>query len=192
MTWQMLPIRYLVHNLNQNENLMNPFFLVLTLFFVVQIVPAQSDAEMLKRIYDTALEKGESYEKLEFLSKEIGHRLSGSPQAAAAVEWTRQVVMSYGFDTVFLQPVMVPHWVRGDVETGKIVKSKIGTRDVTICALGNSIGTGPGGIRARVVEVKNFEELEALGSQNIADEIVFFNRPMDPTFIDTFGAYGAA
>jgi len=166
--------------------------LLLAVLFVVQVAPAQSDEEMLKRIYDKALEKGESYEMLEFLSKEIGHRLSGSPQAAAAVEWTRQVMIAYGFDTVFLQPVMVPHWVRGEVETGKIVKSKIGTKDVNICALGNSIGTGSGGIRARIVEVKNFEELEALGSRNIADKIVFFNRPMDPTFIDTFSAYGGA
>ena len=158
----------------------------------MQISSAQSDEEMLKRIYGEALKNGKSYEMLEFLSTKIGHRLSGSPQAAAAVEWTRQLMESYDFDTVFLQPVMVPHWVRGDVETGRIVKSKIGTKDVNICALGNSIGTDPGGIRARVVEVKNFEELEALGSSNIEGKIVFFNRPMDPTRINTFAAYGGA
>ena len=165
---------------------------MLPLLFVMQISSAQSDEEMLKRIYGEALKNGKSYEMLEFLSTKIGHRLSGSPQAAAAVEWTRQLMKSYDFDTVFLQPVMVPHWVRGDVEIGRIVKSKIGTKDVNICALGNSIGTDPGGIRARVVEVKNFEELEALGSSNIEGKIVFFNRPMDPTRINTFAAYGGS
>jgi hypothetical protein len=181
-----------VINLNLIENIMKFLISLLMVLFAIQLVPAQSDEEMMKRIYDTALENGKSYEMLEVLSKEIGHRLSGSPQAAAAVEWTRQVMISYGFDTVFLQPVMVPHWVRGDVETGKIVKSKIGTKEVSICALGNSIGTGPGGIRAGVVEVKNFEELESLGSRNIEGKIVFFNRPMDPTRINTFAAYGGA
>lgn len=70
---------------------------------------AQSDEEMLEHIYKEALSKGKSYEMLEYLSTKIGHRLSGSPQAAAAVEWSRQVMDSYLFDTVFLQPVMVPH-----------------------------------------------------------------------------------
>ena len=172
--------------------MMKPLIALLAVLLLIQHVNAQSDEEMLRRIYSTALENGKSYETLEFLSKKIGHRLSGSPQAAAAVEWTRQLMVSYGFDTVFLQPVMVPHWVRGDVETGKIVKSKIGTKEVNICALGNSIGTGPGGIRAGVVEVKDFEALEALGRSNIEGKIVFFNRPMDPTLIQTFAAYGGA
>jgi hypothetical protein len=165
---------------------------ILTMLLLVQFVTAQSDEEMLKKIYTKALVEGKSYEMLEFLSTEIGHRLSGSPQAAAAVEWTRQVMKSYGFDTVFLQPVMVPHWVRGNVEIGKIVESKIGTKEVNICALGNSIGTGAGGIRAGVIEVKDFSELETLGTKNIEGKIVFFNRPLDPTQINTFSAYGGA
>lgn len=47
----------------QDENFMKSLFLALAIFFVVWIVPAQSDAGMLKRIYDTALEKDESFEK---------------------------------------------------------------------------------------------------------------------------------
>lgn len=169
----------------------NIFILIITLLATVNI-QAQSDEEVLKDIYKEALTKGKSYEMLEFLSKEIGHRLSGSPQAAAAVEWSRQVMESFGFDTVFLQPVMVPHWIRGNVEIGKIVKSKIGTKEVNICALGNSIGTGPGGLKAQVVEVKSFEELSSIGRSNIEGKIVFFNRPMDPSLIETFSAYGGA
>lgn len=54
------------------------------------------------------------------------------------------------------------------------------------------MGTGPGGINAQVVEVKNFEELKALGTKNVQGKIVFFSRPMDPTHVDTFEAYGGA
>ena len=82
---------------------------------------AQNDDEkMIRKILDEALEKGDSYEMLHYLTKQIGGRLSGSPQAAAAVEWSRQQMLSYGFDNVYLQEVMVPHWVRGEKEIGKI------------------------------------------------------------------------
>ena len=128
------------------KRLLLPIFTLLIFIGSVFDSSAQNDDEILSQIYNEALNNGKSYEMLEYLSTEIGHRLSGSPQAAAAVEWSRQVMKSYGFDTVFLQPVMVPHWVRGNVETGKIVKSKIGSKEVNICALGNSIGTGPGGM----------------------------------------------
>jgi carboxypeptidase Q len=99
----------------------------------------------------------------------------------------------FGFDTVYLQPVMVPHWVRGKKEIARIINSKkMGTVDLTICALGNSVGTGPSGIKAYVIEVKNFDELKLLGEAKIKGKIVFFNRPMDPTNIQAFAAYGGA
>lgn len=148
---------------------------------------------MIRAIFDEALERGESYEMLRYLTKNIGGRLAGSPQAAAAVEWTRQKMMALGFDTVYLQPVMVPHWVRGEREIGRIVNSKkLGSLDIRVTSLGNAVGTGPGGTIAEVVEVKDFQELAALGEENIKGKIVFFNRPMDPKLIDTFGAYSGA
>lgn len=73
----------------------------------------QNHEANIKKIFDTELTKGHTYENLRYLTKNIGHRLAGSPSAAAAVEWTRQLMESYGFDTVYLQPVMVPHWIRG-------------------------------------------------------------------------------
>ncbi len=167
-----------------------------TLLFVccVATATAQStDENTIKLLFDAALSKGESYQMLEHLSTKIGPRLSGSPGAAAAVEWSRHVMKEYEFDSVWLQPVMVPHWVRGQKEEGRIVNSKkMGTVTVNICALGGSVGTGPAGIAAQVVEVKSFEELKQLGSGAIKGKIVFFNRPMDPTKINTFAAYAGA
>lgn len=170
----------------------------LLLFFfaclIAEVTSAQkNDEAMIKSIFDTSLKNGESYEMLEHLTTEIGSRLSGSPGAAAAVEWSRQVMTAYGFDSVWLQPVMVPHWVRGKKEIGRIVNSKkLGTIDVNICALGGSVGTGAAGVTGQVIEVKNFEELKQLGTKNVQGKIVYFSRPMDPTLINTFAAYGGA
>ena len=52
------------------------------------------------------------------------------------------------------------------------------------------MATNPAGLRAGVVEVKNFEELEQLGKDAIEGKIVFYNRPMQPDLINTFEAYG--
>ncbi|MEN8248743.1 MAG: M28 family peptidase [Bacteroidota bacterium] len=153
---------------------------------------AQTDEEVIKSIYDEALTNSPSYENLRYLSKNVGHRLAGSVGAAAAVEYTRQLMESYGFDTVFLQPVMVPHWVRGEQEQLRMISDFSGTHDLTVTALGNSIGTGDAGISAEVVEVMNFEELEKLGKKKIEGKIVFFNRHFDNTHINTFRGYGGA
>ncbi|WP_083610380.1 M20/M25/M40 family metallo-hydrolase [Pontibacter flavimaris] len=151
------------------------------------------DSATIKKIYDNALTSYESHDNLRFLTKNIGARLSGSPQAAAAVEWSRQVMEKMDLDTVYLQEVMVPHWVRGEKEIGRVINSKlVGTVDMNILALGASVGTGKQGLSAEVVEVKNFEELEKLGKKKVKGKIVFFNRPFDNTHIHTGSAYGAA
>ncbi|HAS41115.1 MAG TPA: peptidase M28 family protein [Microscillaceae bacterium] len=152
-----------------------------------------NDEKNIRKIYDLSLTDQKAYEWLDFLCNKIGGRLSGSPQAAAAVEFTRQVMDTLGVDRVFLQEVMVPHWVRGDKEIGKIVNSKqVGSQEVRVCALGNSIGTGVNGLVAEVVEVKSFDELRALGAAKVKGKIVFYNRPFDNTLIQTFRSYGGA
>jgi carboxypeptidase Q len=168
----------------------------LFVFFLAASISATAqttDEHTIKLLFDAALSNGESYQMLDHLTGKIGPRLSGSPGAAAAVEWSRHVMKEYEFDSVWLQPVMVPHWVRGQKEEGRIVNSKkMGTVSVNICALGGSIGTGPAGIAAQVIEVKSFEELKQLGTSSVKGKIVFFNRPMDPTKINTFAAYVGA
>ena len=156
---------------------------------------AQSNDETtIRKIYDEALANGQSYQNLEYLATKIGARLSGSPGAAKAVDWTKKVMEDYGFDSVWLQPVMVPHWVRGAKETANIRGSapKVKPVNVNVCALGGSVGTGAKGIEAQVIEVKTLDELAKLGEAAIKGKIVFFNRPMDSKLIHTFSAYGGA
>ena len=160
------------------------------LSFAQEANPA--DARFIRKIYDEALTNSNSYEWLEYLSLEIGARLAGSSEAAAAVEFTKQMMDTLNLDDVRLQEVMVPHWVRGDKEIVRIVNSSIGDVNFHVLALGNSIGTGPEGLVAEVVEVHGLEELESLGREKIEGKIVFYNRPMDGKHIHTFRAYGGA
>lgn len=156
-------------------------------------IAQSNDEATIRKIFDTALSDGKSYSMLDYLCNKVGSRLSGSPGAAAAVEWGRHTMEDFGFDSVWLQPVMVPHWVRGQKEIGTVLNSKkMGTVEVNVCALGGSVGTGPEGISAGIIEVKTFEELAQLGKKNVQGKIVFFNRPMDPNLIQTFSSYGGA
>lgn len=133
-----------------------------------------------------------AYDMLYELSVQIGPRLSGSPEAARAVEWGRKKMEELGFDNVRLEPVTVPHWVRGKTEELVVVKfGGMPIRSLTICALGGSIGTSKEGITAEAVEVQSFEELHALGDK-VKGKIVFYNRPMDRTKFFPGEAYGGA
>ncbi len=147
--------------------------------------------ETFRRVYDEVLTNGQCYQTLDYLCNQIGGRLSGSPQAEQAVQYMFNKMKSYGFDTVYLQPVMVPHWIRGAKEEAFIAKGRQ-KFDVRICALGGSVATPLNGIDAEVIEVRSIAELKELGKERIKGKIVFFNRPMDPTHIHTGAAYGGA
>jgi carboxypeptidase Q len=169
---------------------MKKSLLLLSLFFAATTLKAQ-DSLMLRKLYDEALVNGQCYENLRYLCKSIGQRLSGSAGAEKSVQWSKKLMDSYGFDKVYLQECMVPHWVRGAKEQGFIIDGK--TRiPVAIAALGMSVGTPAAGITANVVEVKSLKELDALGESVIKGKIVFFNGPFDQRFIETGQGYGAA
>ena len=173
-----------------------PIVLVALLFGVVAsgqtpTVATEADAFFIKRIHDTALGKPAAFDWLQYLTRRIGGRLSGSPQAAAAVEYTAQILDTLGLDRVERQPVMVPHWVRGEPEVVRVTQSVMGSVDLPALALGGVPGTGPNGLAAEVIEVQNLDEVDALG-EAVRGKIVFYNGPMDRTNRNTFAAYGAA
>ena len=145
------------------------------------------DSTAIKQLYNSALTEGQSYEWLRDLTSNIGGRLSGSPEAQQAVEWGEALMKEVGLDSVWLQPVMVPHWVRGEKEVANYLTNGV-KKNVPICALGFSIATPKNGITAEVIEVKSLEEAEKLGDK-MEGKIVFFNRPFDNTLINTFKAY---
>ncbi|MES2891218.1 MAG: M20/M25/M40 family metallo-hydrolase [Bacteroidota bacterium] len=169
------------------------FKILLFLFlstFSLSLVAQDSDSLAIKKIANEVLINGQAYENLRYLCKKVGPRLSGSPGAQKAVEATARMLKEAGADSVYLQPCMVPHWERGEKEIGYIRTANGGRRNLKLCALGNSEGTGSKGITGTVIEVKNFAELERLGAGVIKGKIVFFNFEMNPTYITTFSAYG--
>ncbi len=150
------------------------------------------DSIVIKNIFNMALLDGASYDWLDFLSNDIGSRLSGSLGAELAVIYTEEQLNKLGLDKVWLQPVMVPKWTRGVTEFSYIETTPGVTSTANICALGGSVPTPHGGLKAEVIEVIDFAELNSLGTEQIKGKIVFFNRPMQATLIQTFRAYGGS
>ncbi len=177
-------------------SLMNLLLVLLITFSSLNY--AQLDSAKLKnynstadKIVRSALTQNVGYEWLRQLC-EIGPRLSGSENYEKAIRWAKEKLTEIGCDSVWLQPVMVPHWVRGNIEKASINDSKLlGTRNLKIAALGGSFGTPSEGILARVIEVQSFDELKKKKDQ-VKGKIVFFSRPLDVGLVNTFAGYGGA
>lgn len=146
------------------------------------------DSLLIRRIFDHSLTHSNAYPNLYELCTTIGPRLSGSKGAARAVVWAQNKMLNMGLDSVWLQPVMVPHWERGPVEKAVLLREGQVDVPVPVCALGGSVGTN-GIVKAGVVEVFRFEDLARLGREKIEGRIVFYNRPMEARLINTFDAY---
>lgn len=151
---------------------------------------SQQDSLALRKLYDVALLHGQSYAWLDHLSNKIGGRLSGSVSAQRAVDYTKTELEKLGLDRVWLQPVMVPKWTRGNPEYAYVQTQGGPSNTVNILALGGSVATPDAGLRTKVIEVQGIEDLERYGKEQIEGKIVFFNRPMRADLIHTFQAYG--
>jgi len=153
--------------------------------------PKNQDQEIAEKYVRSALTEQKGYKLLGEMCT-MGPRLSGSANSIRVMRWAERKMKELGFNRVWMQPVMVPHWVRGDVEKAEISKSRgFNGRALNVASLGGSIGTDPAGITAGVLEVHSFEELKSAGSR-ANGKIIFFNRPMDIGEINTFRAYGEA
>lgn len=166
---------------------------IFTTIFALQalLVFSQEQEKTIRQIYDNALSKSKCYGWLDHLSNKIGARLSGSAGAEKAIQYTKAQLETLGLDRVYLQEVMVPHWVRGEKESAYIQAGKEKT-SVPICALGGSVATPKNGIAAQVIEVQHLDELAQLGAEKLKGKIVFYNRPFETGNIEAFVSYGHA
>lgn len=151
----------------------------------------QSKNDIADKIVRRSLLDNKGYNWLKELC-EIGPRLSGSDNSLKAIKWAEKKMLESKFDSVWLQPVMVPHWVRGKVEEAVIVNSKKFKKEkLTITALGSSVATPKNGITAEVIEVKTLDEAAGLGDK-AKGKIVFYNRPFDNGLVSSMEGYGKA
>lgn len=169
------------------------FILNVNQYLFSQGLPAEKFTQynlLADQIIKSALRERKGYEWLKELC-EKGPRLSGSENSLRAIEWAKEKMEKLNLDSVWLQPVMVPHWERGKNETAVITSGSFSRKHLNILALGGSVPTPTTGITAQVIEIKNFSELSEKKEQ-VKNKIVFFSRPIDQGSVNTFSGYGNA
>jgi hypothetical protein len=172
---------------------MRNLLIAICLFIISWESIAQTDEEIIRSIYDEQLTNSKVYENLRILTKNIGNRLSGSTNLDSAIVFTKKLMLKYGFDTVYLQPVMVSNWKRGNKEICKIIDAQNNSEKLVRClALGNSIGTNESSVEGEVIEIRGMSELESISNEVIKGKIVFLNESLDSRHINTFKAYSQA
>jgi Zn-dependent M28 family amino/carboxypeptidase len=137
--------------------------------------------QQLSAVKAAALNDDYAYRQLTHLTENIGARPTGSVQARAAAEYVGAELRKLGLE-VRLQPVTVPHWVRG-AETAALVEYAgmvpETTQKIVLTALGGSSATPADGLTAELIAVSSFDELAALGRDKVAGKIVLFNELFD-------------
>jgi carboxypeptidase Q len=140
------------------------------------VLAEETKAEM-SRLLDLANRSSRAIEIVRSLTDEVGPRLAGSPGDAAAVAWAVRTMTALGFSNVHSEPVLVPHWERGE-EAARVVAPV--SQRLVITALGGSVPTAPEGLEAEIVETDSLEALGKLG-EAVRGRIVFMNRQTERT-----------
>jgi carboxypeptidase Q len=125
------------------------------------------------RLIDAALADSAAYRRLAELVDRFGHRLSGSTSLERAIDWILLEMQRDRLDNVRGEPVMVPHWVRGE-ESVELVEPRVAK--LPMLGLGGSVGTPPEGILAAVLVVSSFDELQIRAGEAYG-KIVLFDVP---------------
>jgi carboxypeptidase Q len=133
----------------------------------------QRYAAEANRLIDAALGDSAAWNKLARLTDGFGHRLNGSESLEQAIDWMLAEMRAEGLDNVRGEPVMVPHWVRGQ-ESAELVAPR--AMNLPMLGLGGSVGTPPEGISAEVLVVSSFADLDKRAAE-ARGKIVLFDVP---------------
>lgn len=136
--------------------------------------PSETDLAEALRLMETAVRSGTAYDHVASLTTEVGPRPAGSAGDKAAVAWAERRFRSLGIEDVRLQPVQVPHWVRGSIETR--VASPF-PQPLVAAALGGSIGTPEQGLEGEVVAFPTLEALREASREQVAGRFVYIGQP---------------
>ncbi|MBT8396528.1 MAG: M20/M25/M40 family metallo-hydrolase [Gemmatimonadetes bacterium] len=139
----------------------------------------QETREATQRLVDAALQNPVAWNRLAELVDAFGPRFSGTESLEESLDWILQKMSEDGLENVREEPVMVPRWVRGRESVEMVLPRR---ESLAVLGLGGSVGTEPEGVRAQVLVVESFRELEERAGE-AAGKIVLFNVP--------FTSYGA-
>lgn len=133
----------------------------------------QTYREVADRLIDAALADSFAYQRLTELTDRFGHRFSGSENLERALDWIMARMQEDGLENIRAEPVLVPKWVRGDESLEMVAPRRT---KLPLLGLGGSVGTPPEGMRAELLVVSSFEELEAR-KEEAKGRIVLLNAP---------------
>ena len=150
-------------------------------------VLSTTEEKQLMTLKETALSSNLSYDLIESLTTEVGHRLVGSEGDKKSIAWAVDKMKALGFDKVWTEDLTATYWHRGEVEAKVIAPYP---HEVVAIALGGSVGTGKAGVKANLAHFKTFQDLEAVEDNSLNGKIVFISNRME-RHIDGKG-YGPA
>jgi carboxypeptidase Q len=129
--------------------------------------------EGARQLIRAALADSAAFQRLTELVDRFGHRFSGSVALEQALDWALDEMEADGLENVRAEPVMVPHWVRGEESLEMLLPR---SRSLPMLGLGGSVGTGAEGVRGEVLVVGSFEELTTR-AEEARGRIVLFDVP---------------
>lgn len=151
------------------------------IILIVVVILSQSFGESIKSKYvDTSLKiisksltDSTAYNRLGYMCDTFGPRLSGSKNLENAINWILKEMKSDGLENVRGEKVAVPTWIRGEESATLLSPFK---KELSMLGLGGSIATPRGGLKAEVIVVNDWDELESR-SNEVPGKIVLFNAP---------------
>jgi len=141
----------------------------------------------LNELKTTALKSDLSYQLIESLTTEVGHRLMGSDGDKKSIVWAVDKMKALGFDKVWTEEITGSYWLRGEAKARIVAPYP---HDVVVLALGGSIGTAKSGLTANIAHFATFADLKAAPDNSLDGKIAFVSYQME-RHIDGKG-YGAA
>ena len=156
--------------------------------FIVSAQQLNADQQtQLNELKKTALKSDLSYQLIESLTTEVGHRLMGSDGDKKSIVWAVNKMKALGFDKVWTEDVTGSYWLRGEAKARIVAPYP---HDVVVLALGGSIGTAKEGLTANVAHFETFADLQAAPDNSLNGKIAFVSYQME-RHIDGNG-YGPA
>ncbi len=160
---------------------------------IVSTIKAQDvDNDVIKSFYNNALQSTAAYDNLKLICDSAPGRIMGSKASDDALRIFYRQLQELNADSLYKQEYTTPAWF--NLSNAKAHALSNGKKyPLNVVTLGNSVSTHKKGMKANVIEVHSFNEVDSLGKLGaLTGKIVFFNRRMDNTFISTFNAYGDA
>jgi carboxypeptidase Q len=135
--------------------------------------PVRAYREDSQALIRAALSDSAAFSRLALFVDTFGPRFSGTESLERALDWLLEEMERDGLENVRAEPVMVPRWIRG-AESLELISPR--REALPVLGLGPSRATPREGIRAEVLVVESFQELEERGEE-AEGKIVLFDAP---------------